>query len=205
MRLLIAIPCMDQMATPFVESLTRLIVRLKDDGVNFEVKIISGTLVYIARDKLASYAIQQNCTHVLWLDSDVVFGPDLLDDLLFSETDHIVTGIYHTRRAPYVSTVFKSIDPVIRFERDEYPHSPFTVAGCGFGCVLMRTQVLRDVMMAHKTCFSPMLHMGEDIAFCKRATDMGYRITADPSVRLGHIGHVTIYPDDDMGGNYERR
>jgi hypothetical protein len=40
-----------------------------------------------------------------------------------------------------------------------------------------------------------MRELGEDLAFCKRATDMGYEIWAEPSVKLGHIGHITIYPE----------
>ena len=29
----------------------------------------------------------------------------------------------------------------------------------------------------------------------KRAIDMGYEIWAEPTVKLGHIGHITIYPE----------
>ena len=37
---------------------------------------------------------------------------------------------------------------------------------------------------------------GEDLAFCKRFTDIGGKIYADPAVQLGHIGHIAIYPGD---------
>jgi hypothetical protein len=41
MKLLIAIPSLDYIHVDFVNCLQKLIIRLKDDGVNFEVKIIS--------------------------------------------------------------------------------------------------------------------------------------------------------------------
>ena len=44
--------------------------------------------------------------------------------------------------------------------------------------------------------FLPMPEYGEDLAFCKRFTDIGGKIYADPAVQLGHIGHIAIYPGD---------
>ena len=195
MKLLIAVPALDYMHSEFVRSLIGLTAKLKDQRINFETRIESGTLVYVARDKLAKYAINEEFTRVLWLDSDVVFQDTLLEDLEFSGGD-FVTGIYHSRRTPFASTVFKSIEPPEWYRLDEYPKQPFEIAGCGFGAVLINTIVLKDVMLADKTCFCPMRNFGEDLAFCKRARDKGYKIIADPSVRLGHIGHITVYPDD---------
>ena len=197
MRLLIAIPTLDYVHSEFVRCLTDLIARLNMDRISYEVKIQSGTLVYVARDKLAKYAINNDFTHVLWLDSDVVFGADVLDDLMFSGHD-FVSGIYHSRRPPFMATVFRSIDPIDRYTCDTYPAEPFRIAGCGFGCVLVTVAILRQIMLDHKTCFCPFPSYGEDLAFCKRCTDGGIAIYADPSVRLGHIGHITVYPEDSI-------
>ena len=70
-------------------------------------------------------------------------------------------------------------------------------AGCGFGAVLMETRVMRDVMMANTgKCFLPEALLGEDLAFCRRARNLGYEIWCEPTARVGHIGHVTIWPED---------
>ena len=37
---------------------------------------------------------------------------------------------------------------------------------------------------------------GEDLSFCKRAKSQGVKIFAEPTVRLGHVAHLTVYPDD---------
>lgn len=208
MKLLVAVPSMDFMHVDFVKSLTNLIMRLKDDGIRYELMIENGTLVHVARDRIACHAICKEFTHVLWIDADMVFGPDLLDDLMFSGRD-FVSGIAVSRRQPYCGCCFKDLrlNSLERWEPDEMPHEAFEVAGCGFACVLIKTDILNAVQMHYQTCFLPMAAYGEDLAFCKRATELGYKIYAEPCVRIGHIGHITIYPEErtrwkrDMEGN----
>ena len=193
-KLLIAIPTTDYMHFDFVKSLVGLVEKLKDDGINYEVRIKGLSLVYAARDELAKYAIKHEFTHVLWIDSDMVFTPELFEDLSFIGKD-FVTGVAHSRRPPYIPCTFTDItlNNITRVE--EYPREPFRIAGCGFACVLIKTDVLDAVLQAYKSCFLPMPAYGEDVAFCKRAADLGYEIWCDPSVRLGHIGHITVYPE----------
>lgn len=195
MRLLIGIPSTDFLHVEFVKSLTNLILRLKEDEIDFTVHFESGTLVYVARDNIASKAINGGFTHVLWLDSDMVFTDDFLDSLMFCGKP-FVAGIFQSRRKGYHSALFKNldIDNLERFE--EYPHGTFEIAGCGFAGVLIETVILRQVMVNHGTCFLPMKMYGEDLAFCKRAVDMGYKIYAEPTAVMGHVGHITIYPED---------
>ena len=195
MKLLIAIPSLDFMHPEFVKSLLALTARLSRDGIEHEVRIESGTLVYIARDKLAQYAVAAEFTHVLGLDSDMVFTEDLLDDLLFAGKD-FVTGIAATRRKPFITCVFKSLNPCQRFMPDEIPKDTFEIAGCGFACVLTSIDIIKAVKRANGTSFTPTQLHGEDLAFCKRARDLGFKIYAEPGVRVGHIGHIAIYPED---------
>ena len=193
MKLLIAIPTHDYMHMDFVKSLMALTERLKDDDIDFKVHMHGGTLVYHARDALAEKAINEGFTDVLWLDADMVFNDDLLDDLMFSGKP-FVSGIAHGRRAPHRSCLFTEIYPSVqRFT--EYPGNTFKVAGCGFGCVLIKTEILKAVKDRHGTCFFPTRELGEDLAFCQRATEGGWEIYAEPAARLGHIGHIAIYPE----------
>lgn len=199
MKLLIAVPSLDFMHVDFVKSLTGLILRLKDEGEDFDLLIESGTLVHMARDKIACRAINEGYTHVLWLDADMVFTPDLLEDLRFSGKD-FVTGICHSRRPPFGGCLFENLDlKHLKRLNGPYPASPFRVAGCGFACVLIRTEILKAVQEHYRTCFTPMVGYGEDTAFCLRAGELGYEIWAEPTVRPGHIGHIAIYPEE-----YER-
>lgn len=197
MKLLIAIPTLDYVHADFVKCLTKLIMKLKSDGVRFDVEIISGTLVYSARDKLAKKAVNEGYTHTLWLDSDMIFTEDVLDDLMFSG-NQFVTGIYHTRRPPHGSCIFKdiSLDNISKYMGNDYPKNTFEIAGCGFGCVLIDVQIIKDVLMTYGEAFLPIHGLGEDIAFCQRVHELGYKMYCEPAVRLGHIGHIAIYPED---------
>lgn len=195
MRLLIAIPTYDYMHFQFVDCLTKLIRRLDEDEIDYEVCFQGGTLVYVGRDKLAKKAIDEGFTHMLWLDSDMIFSEELLDNLMFSGKD-FVTGIAHGRRAPHMSCLFKKIWPgVDRWQGHDYPTTTFEVGGCGFACVLIKTSIVKAVYEKQGTAFFPMRELGEDLAFCKRARDLGFHIWAEPTVWLGHIGHITVYPE----------
>lgn len=197
MKLLIGIPSLDYMHAEFVKCLTALIKTLAVSGIAFDVFINNGTLVHVARDKIACKAINEEYTHVLWLDADMIFSPNILDDLMDCRKD-FVTGIAHSRRKPFTSCIFTSLGENGRFDRFEgqYPSSPFEIAGCGFACVLISVEILKAVQIRYRTCFLPLPEWGEDLAFCKRARDLGYHIFADPAVRLGHIGHEVIWPED---------
>lgn len=192
MKLLVAIPSNDYMHFEFTTCLVKLVERLKDDGIDFDVAIQGGTLVYVARDKLAFKAIDEGYTHVLWLDADMIFTDDILDDLLFARKS-FVSAIYHGRRPPHLSCVFDQIYPdIVRYI--DYPSNTFKIAGCGFGCVLIATDILKAVRLKFGTCFFPTRELGEDLAFCKRVSECGYEMYAEP-IKLGHIGHIKVFPE----------
>jgi len=193
MRLLIAIPTLENISYRFVECLLALEKKLTRDGIDFEIKFHGGTLVYLARDTLTLEAINGKFTHVLWLDADMIFTDELLDDLMFSKKP-FVSAIAHSRRPPHASCLFTSLKPPLRFQ--EYPANTFEVEACGFAGVLIETQILAEVQVKYHSCFFPMLRYGEDVAFCIRAKELGYKIYAEPGARMGHIGQKIVYPED---------
>ena len=198
MKLLIAVPTLENVPVDFMESLMNLACHLKDEGIDFKLKIEAGTLVYFARENLARYAIANRFTHVLWLDSDMVFSEEIVEDLQFSGQD-FVTGIAHSRRPPFSSCLFTEIFPGVEKFKGEYPRNTFKVAACGMACVLMRVEVLDKVREKFGTMFQPMMDpitYGEDVAFCWRAQQCGFDIWAEPTVRVGHVGRRIIWPED---------
>lgn len=193
MRLLIAIPVTDFMHFEFVSCLLRLLKRLDSEGVQYDVKIKGNTLVYAARDWLASQAVNNDYTHVLWLDADMIFSDNLFSELLDTGKE-FVSAVYHARRPPFPSCIFTGLDPVQR--PTEYPLDTFEIEGCGFGAVLMTTNVLRQVFSAFSTCFTPEKKFSEDLMMCKRWRGLGGKIWCEPTIKCGHIGHNVVYPED---------
>lgn len=206
MKTLIAVPCFDQVPVMFAQSLALL---RKVDECTLAMK--AGSLVYTARNDLATMAIQIDADYVLWLDSDMVFSPDILERMFktLKENDlDILTGLYFRRVPPFTPVLFDKLDIKGDLcdwsEFREIPKELFEVGGCGFGCVLMKTDVFFDVQGKFGNMFAPIANNGEDIAFCWRARQCGYKIYCDPSVICGHVRTSVI--DEQFfkafGGHY---
>lgn len=183
---------MDQVPAQFAQSLSML-EKVDTCAVSFNV----GSLVYSSRNELAKRAIQMGADYVFWLDSDMVFDPDTLKRCFadISQGD-IITGMYFRRVPPYSPVLYEELDLSNNTckwrELEEIPEGLFEVAGCGFGCVLMPTDILVDVQATYGEMFNPIRGTGEDLSFCWRARQLGYKIICDPSINLGHVGHMTI-------------
>lgn len=196
MKTLIAVPCMDQVAAPFCFSLAML--RKVGDCA---LTSMMSSLIYDSRNKLAAQALEMGADRMLWLDSDMAFNPDLLEILsaALDEDDNrdIVTGVYYRRSKPYTPVLFKDLKNVnnaLEWEGyDDYPTDRvFEIAGCGFGCVLMKTGILLEMAAKYGAWFDPMLKAGEDLAFCMRARELGYKIWCEPKAQCGHVGTTII-------------
>ena len=191
MKVFIAIPCMDTLSAKFAQCLVNLVNHKRDFDV--EVGFHIGSLVYDSRNKLAERAINSTADYIFWLDSDMTFMPDTLDMMvaeLEANNYEMLAGMYFRRRPPFTPTLFKTLNiskmGVVSEEFDEIPDEIFEVAGCGFGCVLMKRNVLWNVLCQHGYMFSPIDTVGEDLSFCWRARQCGHKIYCDPTIALGH-------------------
>ena len=197
MRLMIAVPTTDYINAGFVVSLTKLEKELNRRKINYDVEILSGTLVYIARNRLANKAINEGFTHVLWLDSDMTFTEHVVDDLMDCGKE-MVCGAFVSRRPPYGPCVYTSIRKNDIKKVEEFGLTPFQVDGCGFACVLTTVELLQAVTQKFGTTFQPTDYYGEDLAFCWRVGQIGREIWCDPSVRPGHIAHIEVHAGDEF-------
>ena len=197
-KIMIAVPCMDMVSARFAQSLATL----KKVGT-CTVSFLMGSLIYDSRNRLAGMAVQMEADYILWLDSDMVFQPDTLERMMKVLDEHpevdVLSGLYFRRGHPFTPVIFSKleIDENGNLDFADYndvPDELFEVAGCGFGCVLMRTEMLLDIAAKEHggMWFSPLAGAGEDCAFCMRARENGYRIFCDPSIDLGHMGYAPI-------------
>lgn len=197
MSTLILIPSMDTVPIQFCQSLAML-----NKSGDCGVAIKTGSLVYMARNELAKVAVKMGAEYCLWLDSDMTFEPDTLERLfqtMKEEDAPIVSGLYFKRVPPYRPVAYARLeldgDQPVTEELSAIPEKPVEVDGIGFGCVLMRTDVLISVMSKYGEAFNPLPTAGEDLAFCWRATQCGYRIILDPRIECGHVGHYVVTSD----------
>ena len=196
MRTLIATPTHDNVPVEFVRSFLNL---QKPEGTTYS--IIPGTLIHEARNLIAQKAVENDFDAVFWLDSDMIVPPDALvrlqKDLVDCEAD-IITALYFRRKPPTNPVI--SNDFYWRVNDDgqvetgatsyiDYPkNAVFPVNGMGFGCCITSGRVLRDMVETYGSPFTPLMGIGEDYAFCYRATKAGYDIFCDSRIKCGHIG-----------------
>ena len=207
-KILIAVPCMDQLPAQFAHSLATLTsYGIEDTQISIWFNL--GSLIYTSRDQIAKKALLDEADLVMWFDSDMVFSPDTLKRMLkhIDDGHDFVTGIYYRRTPPFSPVCFKTMDlnekgtAFTWDEFDEIPEGLFEVGACGFGCVLMKTEIFVSVFAKFGLMFTPIANCGEDIAFCWRARQCGYKIVADPSIGLGHVGHTII--SKEFFNNYQ--
>ncbi len=196
-KIMIAVPCMDQVPAPFCQSMS-MIRKVGETAVAYQM----GSLIYTSRNDLATKAVKIGADYVLWLDSDMTFDPDILVRMYKTLTENkidILTGLYFRRVPPYSPVLFDKLEMTDEgCEWTDYKDKPlpdgrlFEVGGCGFGCVFMTTQVFFDVQGTFKDMFGPINRVGEDLSFCWRARQCGYKIICDPSIICGHVGYAVI-------------
>lgn len=195
MKTIIAVPCMEQVPVAFCHSLASL-----HNVGECRLYMKSGSLIYTARNSLATTAIEEDQDFVFWLDSDMVFKADTLVRMMDTLKKHdldILTGLYFRRTAPYTPVLFDRLDikedtSCDYSEFSQIPDKLFEVGACGFGCVLMKTDVFFDVQSKFGNMFAPIGNNGEDVAFCWRARQCGFKIWCDPTVVCGHVSTTVV-------------
>lgn len=200
-NLLIAIPTLDAIPWQFTDCLWRLTRQLDKTDIPYDVYFRTGTLLYLSRDWLAQKAIDEGYSHVMWLDTDMVFDPDVVERLYAAMCEweaNLACGIFRSRHEGNRSCLFRRLETNERWE--VFPKDIFEIDACGFACTLTETEMLQKVIDRYGSAFMPVPQYGEDLAFCERADYLGYLMIADPKVRVGHIGQTIVWPEQETRG-----
>jgi len=163
----------------FVLPMFRLIRRLK----NCELIYSQVGNVALARNAVMTEAKKANLDALLFIDSDMTVQPDCVDRLLATMQQfdaQIGTGLYFNTMPPY---------PPIAHEEDYSPikdwSKPRLIGSAGMGITL----ILKDCFDIQ---FDMTLNKGEDITFCERAREQGFKIVLDPQVTAQHLRLIGI-------------
>ena len=198
MKTLIAIPCMDMVHTTFMSSLLAL---EKIGEVRFAINCSS--LIYDARNGLLHRAIAEGCDRILWLDSDMVFEPDLLKRLSadLDEGREYVSALFFKRKMPVKPCIYTEMGYVKEDGKvtpravcyEDYPRdSIFEVAASGLAAVMMTVDLAKRVIERIGIPFSPQLGFGEDLTFCMNARQVGATLWCDSRIKVGHTGFCVL-------------
>jgi hypothetical protein len=188
------------------KTLTSLFGVLANWGQRFLPLEEEGALIDTARNRIFRKAQKEGADYLLFVDSDMVFPPDSLQKLIDLNAD-VATGVYFKRQAPHRPNVYHWTGKTTGVHKNyvDIPKEPFKVDSTGGGFLLISKRVLdewtKERYQKHGRPFTRILaddgetgadHYGEDTSFCLRCKELGYEIWADPTIKLGHKGSVTI-------------
>lgn len=140
---------------------------------------------------------------LLQLDTDHVFGPDLLERLLFyknREKASVISGIYCYKMPPYgpVANVWGPDGRVIPIGAWHPDTEVLQVGPVGGGCLLVDRKVFDAIKHGmNQAPFHIIPGLSEDYSFCKRCKDLNIPVHLAMKVESHHLAprHV-IYVSD---------
>lgn len=181
-KIAIAIPHTGTINAKTVLSLVAMLKHIKHNNL---VYLKEGCYIHNSREELVKKAIMDDCTHILFIDSDMYFEETALDRLLARKKD--IIGVHYNRRAiPLESTAKIPISEKLKNKE------LIKAEGLGTGFLLINIDVFKK--MKHPWFFFEQsqngdLLVGEDYWFCKRAKEAGFDIWVDLSIPMKHVGN----------------
>ena len=140
--------------------------------------------VHDNRERVADDFLQTDCTHLFFVDSDMLFKPDVLDALLADDKE-IVAANYHKRMG-------KEGVPVVNIRYDmpgvSKPTQTFKNYAIAGGCLLIKREVFEKVPKPWFSLGTMDNWLGEDIFFAKKCKEFGIDSWINPNLTVFHIG-----------------
>lgn len=138
---------------------------------------------------------------IIWIDSDISWTPEQFMQLYESKYD-IVSGLYYNEEH---TPVFAFNEEDIYFDHESLKHKqyPFEIFGAGFGFIAIKSGVFERISRPWfdavfqkienedktKEIFVP---WGEDLSWCKKAREQGFKIYLDPSIKVYHHKKIAL-------------
>jgi hypothetical protein len=152
------------------------------------------------------------CMHGEWLftlDDDLVLPPNTLMRLLkvLEQGEYDVVAAFSLRRDPPFDGLQYLSDPTVP------PHcGPWVpdgrrgvmeIAACGLGAVLIHKRVFDALEQPYfRVGQIDPDHYQEDVEWCRRVREAGFRIAVDLDTPIGHTTPMAVWPARDQDGNH---
>lgn len=149
----------------------------------------------LAREEAARQLIEADMDYLYMIDDDMICPNDMFEKLYRHDVD-VVAPLAFTRNFPHRAVLYSiktGWDPIAKSDYfinhwiPKYPKDKLVECDAvGFGAVLIKAAVIRKMKEPR---FMSSAATGEDILFCHKAKELGFRVFMDTSVKLGHLSH----------------
>ena len=153
-----------------------LATAMMNTPVQQQLFLAIGCYIHNNRDTCVRQALENDCSHLLFVDSDVMFAPDAITRLMKHAEDGIdvVAARYNKKILP--------VQPTVKEDIKELSEVEFVPTGF----LLVNMEVYKKI---GKPCFSFSNDAeSEDYYFCIKAKEHGYKIYCDPTIEIAHLG-----------------
>ena len=107
-KIAICVPCRETVHSLFSYNLIQMVQWCDSAGYKVSVLMDSGSWISRQRQNLTKSAIEIGATHILWLDSDMMFPVNIIETMLRYNLD-IVACNYSTRTVPFKGVAYTKI------------------------------------------------------------------------------------------------
>lgn len=158
----------------------RLVDEAQSEGNTFSFERKAAQWACIANQALAA-ALEEPASHVLYIEADLCFPFDLVDELVARDRD-VIAPLVFLGGGFYDSWGFRDTAGrrVTGLGQVDATAAPVEMSSVG-SCALLRTEILRQGAR-----FPPTYESGLFVGLCAQARALGYRIWADPGVSIVH-------------------
>jgi len=194
-KILIAIPTARNIEVQTFKAVYDLIV---PEGYETTFQYFYGYNVDQVRNLIAEWVVKGEWDYLFAVDADISFPKDTLVKLLAHDKD-VVSGLYIQRFSDrHVLEIFEAND------RGGFTHIPYDkikgkglveIGACGFGCALIKKNVLVDIgypQFVYKSAINHNDTFSEDLYFAMKAREKGFKLYADTSILCDHHG-MTVF------------
>jgi hypothetical protein len=212
----IAMPCYDSVKINTMLSIFQLIQKLGQSKVEVGINTMKSPLIHQARNYLTSVFLTTEYTHLLFIDSDVQFQPELVLRMLVADKDIVCTP-YRVKNEQVDKPIYtvKFADPKVV---PILPGGLVEIEAGPTGIMLIHRRVFEkiiknrpDLKIKNRTnealvqtdkshsfyynffdfSFEDGYTWGEDVSFCKLARKNGFKLYANTESPTGHQGEYT--------------
>jgi Glycosyltransferase like family 2 len=206
-KILIGIPTSGQPTRPFLDALAEL--KLPDAVTEAERLVWSGNFVPAQREMMARDALERGSDVLVMIDDDMAPPSDalvkLIEALQADPRAAVVGALYYSRDSarPMVVSRWSSTRTTSAAIPPFRAGATAPVDGVGFGCVAIRTAVLRDLQPPYfgshfyvDPAARIVRQCDEDYIFCERVLKAGWSVLVHAGARTPHYdrGTDTLVP-----------
>ena len=199
-KILIAIPTARNIEAETFKSIYDLEV---PEGYVADFQYFYGYNIDQVRNLIADWIVK-GYDYLFSVDSDIAFPKDTLKKLLAHNVD-MVSGLYIQRKpGQHILEVYEhnGLGGVTNIPYEKIVGRGLVeIAGCGFGCVLVKAEVMRSIPYPHFVYHSAIEHrntISEDVDFCRKVLANKFKIWADTSIQCRHIGSAEFVIDNSI-------